>query len=87
MFASTRSCTARRSREVPTYCTVSTFGTFLASTARRVIAWVSAALIRPCWLTPMMMTGTSDALPTSGSASLPATVLGARQAGTPSCRC
>ena len=77
MFASTRSCTARPSSEVPTYCTDSTLGTFLASTARRVIARVSAAVIGPLWLTPMMMTGTSDALPTSGSARLPAIVLGA----------
>ena len=77
MFASTRSCTARPFCEVPTYCTASTFGTFLAAMPRRVIAWVSAAVIGPCWLTPMMMTGTSVALPTSGSARLPATALGA----------
>ena len=44
MFASTSSCTARPLAEVPTYCTAATFGTFLASAARRVIAWVSAAL-------------------------------------------
>ena len=38
---------------------------------------MSAAVIGPFWLTPMMMTGCRVDLPTSGSARLPATVLGA----------
>ncbi len=77
MFASASSCTACPFLEVPTYCTVSTNGTLFAAVASRPRARVSAAVTGPFWLTPMMMTGCRVDLPTSGSARLPATVLGA----------
>ncbi len=77
MFASASSWTACPSLEVPTYCTVCTRGTFFAATASRPSARVSATVIGPLWLRPMMMIGCRVDLPTSGTARLPATVLGA----------